>query len=192
MSYMLEGLISLASYNYYGGEIGNILSQAEQMGVFSYLLPFLLIFAIVNGILSITRLFDSNKSISPIISLTVSLMALQFEFVPRFFAEIFPRLGVGLAIILVLILIMGLFSPGKEAWFGYIIFGVGTIILITILVQTAGALGWSAGFWWYDNWARVAFWVGFGVIILAILNINKSSSSAETIFSNFLKNAMRQ
>jgi hypothetical protein len=187
---MLEGLISLASYNYYGGEIGNILSQAEQMGVFSYLLPFLLIFAIVNGILSITRLFDSNKSISPIISLTVSLMALQFEFVPRFFAEIFPRLGVGLAIILVLILIMGLFSPGKEAWFGYIIFGVGTIILITILVQTAGALGWSAGFWWYDNWARVAFWVGFGVIILAILNINKSSSSAETIFSNFLKNAM--
>ncbi len=189
---MLEGLISLASYNYYGGEIGNILSQAEQMGVFSYLLPFLLIFAIVNGILSITGLFDSNKSISPIISLTVSLMALQFEFVPRFFAEIFPRLGVGLAIILVLILIMGLFSPGKEAWFGYIIFGVGTIILITILVQTAGALGWSAGFWWYDNWARVAFWVGFGVIILAILNINKSSSSAETIFSNFLKNAMRQ
>ncbi|MBT96630.1 hypothetical protein CMI49_00835 [Candidatus Pacearchaeota archaeon] len=187
---MLEGLISLASYNYYGGEIGNILSQAEQMGVFSYLLPFLLIFAIVNGILSITGLFDSNKSISPIISLTVSLMALQFEFVPRFFAEIFPRLGVGLAIILVLILIMGLFSPGKEAWFGYIIFGVGTIILITILVQTAGALGWSAGFWWYDNWARVAFWVGFGVIILAILNINKSSSSAETIFSNFLKNAM--
>jgi|TARA_B100001971_G_scaffold194280_1_gene200136 hypothetical protein len=187
---MLEGLISLASYNYYGGEIGNILSQAEQMGVFSYLLPFLLIFAIVNGILSITRLFDSNKSISPIISLTVSLMALQFEFVPRFFAEIFPRLGVGLAIILVLILIMGLFSPGKEAWFGYIIFGVGTIILITILVQTAGALGWSAGFWWYDNWARVAFWVGFGVIILAILNINKSSSLAETIFSNFLKNAM--
>jgi hypothetical protein len=117
-------------------------------------------------------------------------MALQFEFVPRIFAEIFPRLGVGLAIILVLILIMGLFSPGKEAWFGYIIFGVGTIILITILVQTAGALGWSAGFWWYDNWARVAFWVGFGVIILAILNINKSSSSAETIFSNFLKNAM--
>jgi len=187
---MLEGLISLASYNYYGGEIGNILSQAEQMGVFSYLLPFLLIFAIVNGILSITGLFDSNKSISPIISLTVSLMALQFEFVPRFFAEIFPRLGVGLAIILVLILIMGLFSPGKEAWFGYIIFGVGTIILITILVQTAGALGWSAGFWWYDNWARVAFWVGFGVIILAILNINKSSSLAETIFSNFLKNAM--
>jgi len=187
---MLEGLISLASYNYYGGEIGNILSQAEQMGVFSYLLPFLLIFAIVNGILSITKLFDSNKSISPIISLTVSLMALQFEFVPRFFAEIFPRLGVGLAIILVLILIMGLFSPGKEAWFGYIIFGVGTIILITILVQTAGALGWSAGFWWYDNWARVAFWVGFGVIILAILNINKSSSLAETIFSNFLKNAM--
>ena len=184
---MLDGLITLASY---GGEIGNLLSQAEQMGVFSYLLPFLLIFAIISGILSITKLFENNKSISPIISLVVSLMALQFDFVPRFFAEIFPRLGVGLAIILVIVLIMGLFSPGNEAWFAYTIFGVGAIILITILVQTAGALGWSAGFWWYDNWARVAFWVGFVVIILAIINVGKPPSKPVTHFTHLISKAL--
>ena len=87
-----EGLF-LASHGYfggfYGGAIGNLLSVWEQAGVFSYILPFLLIFAVVFGILMQTKMFQQNRTINGIIALTVSLLSLQFAFVPVFFSEIF-------------------------------------------------------------------------------------------------------
>ena len=43
-----------------GGAIGNMLFQWEQAGVFSYVLPFLLIFAVVFGILSKTGVFKEK------------------------------------------------------------------------------------------------------------------------------------
>ena len=50
---MLRGLISLASYDVMkGGALGELFTQWEQIGFFSYLLPLLLIFALVFGILT--------------------------------------------------------------------------------------------------------------------------------------------
>ena len=60
----------------------------------------MLIFALVFGILIKTQIFKDNKAVNGIIALAVAFMALQFDFVPTFFAQIFPRLGIGLAIIL--------------------------------------------------------------------------------------------
>jgi hypothetical protein len=95
--------IFLASYSYFeGGAIGNMLYQWEQAGFFSYVLPFLLIFALIFGILSRLRIFTRkeegkpNNAINAILAFVVALMSLQFDFVPQFFSEVFPRLGVGL------------------------------------------------------------------------------------------------
>ncbi|MHA1988971.1 MAG: hypothetical protein ACW98D_20315, partial [Promethearchaeota archaeon] len=112
---MVEGLMFLASYGYFqGGALGNLLNVWEQAGIFSYAIPFLLIFALVFGILSRMNIFkksnnEPNTMISAIIALAIALMALQFPFVPMFFAELFPALGIGLAIILVVLVISGLF-----------------------------------------------------------------------------------
>ena len=86
---MLRGLI-LASFSFEGGTIGDFLSVWEQAGFFSYLLPFLLIFALVFGILTQIQLFRENKAINAIIALVVGLISLQFPMVPQFFSEIFP------------------------------------------------------------------------------------------------------
>ncbi len=164
---MIKGLM-LASYTYFDGTaIGDMLTQWEQAGFFQYLLPFLLIFALVYGILTQVKLFKENKSINGIIALVVGLMAMQFPMVPQFFAEIFPRLGIGLAVILVLLILMGMFIDPKSGAIGYTLLGVAAIILIIVLVKTAGALGWSSGWWWSDNWPMVA-----GVVfILAVIGI---------------------
>ena len=152
---MLEEVM-LVSYPYYGGgTIGQILSQWEQYGFFSIILPFLLIFALVFGILEKTNVFKDNRSVNGIIALVVGLMSLQFPFVTVFFSEIFWRLGVALSIILVVLIILGIFIP-KKSWVTYALFGIGVIILIVTLVNTAGAVGWYSGYWWYDNWPLVA------------------------------------
>ena len=98
---MLEVFNLLASYGFFrGGDIGNVLAQWQAAGVFSYALPFLLLFALTFGLLVRTGLFttksadgkESGKSINAIIALSVSLMALQFDFVSVFFLKYFQDL----------------------------------------------------------------------------------------------------
>jgi len=162
---MIKSLV-LASYTYFDGTaIGDMFAQWEQAGFFTYLLPFLLIFALVFGILTQIKLFKDSKSINGIIALVVGLLALQFPMVPQFFAEIFPRLGIGLVIILAILILMGMFIDPESGAIGYTLLGVGGVILIIVLIKTAGALGWSAGWWWTDNWPMVA---GVVVILVAL------------------------
>ena len=119
--------------------------------------------------------FEEKKGINGIIAFVVALMSLQVSFVSDFFTEIFPRLGVGLAILLVVMILIGLFIP-KKNWMSYVLLGISGIILVVVLVQTAGEVGWSTGQWWYDNWPLVAGAVFVLVIIAVIVGASKSES----------------
>lgn len=169
---MLEKLVVFVSYSYYGGQIGDFLNELAFAGFFSYVLPFLLIFPLVYIILIKTNLFKSHRGVAGIISLSVALMALQFGFVPEFFSEIFPRVGVALAIILTLILVAGLFIPDAK-FMNWVFLLIGAVILVIILVQSAGNLGWPAAWWWYDNWPLVAGAVFFLIVIATIIGAGK-------------------
>ena len=168
---MLDQILTLQFGAFYGGSIGNLLSYWEQAGFFSYVLPFLLIFALVFGILSKAKFFD-NKAINGILALVVGLLALQFDFVPVFFSAIFPRVGVGLAVILALLILAGLFFDPNNKAVNYGLLGVGVIIFLIVLFQTFEWVWWSPGFWLYDllyNWSGVLSIIIFLVIIGVIV-----------------------
>ena len=107
-------------------------------------------------------------------------MSLQFHIVPMFFSEIFPRVAVGLSIILIIIIFTGLFIDPKKNAFFYILMGIGAVIVVVILIQTAGELGWSSGWWWYNNWPIVAG----AVFILAIIGIIVGASTPSSNSDN--------
>lgn len=176
---MLKEMIVLASYNAFSeGIIGDLLSKWEQIGFFSYLLPFLLIFALVFGILTRVQIFKDNKWVNGIIALAVALMALQFEFVPAFFSQIFPRVGVGLAIILGILIIAGLFMDPDSKWINYILLGVGVLIIGIVLIQSSGELGWASGEWWEQNWQMVVGAVFLLILISVIIGGSKPTEKA--------------
>jgi len=152
---MLDKIFTLQTSGYYGGTFGGILSYMEQAGFFAYILPFLLIFALVFGILTRTQIFKDNKAINAVIALVVGLLSLQFDFVPIFFSEIFPRLGIGLAIILALLILAGLFFDPKNKLINYSLLAVGVIIFLVVLIQTFGWVGWTSGFILYANWPQI-------------------------------------
>ena len=116
-------MVSGIFLQFFGGSGGvgfrDFLVKLEQLGFFDYLLPFLIIFALVFGILTKIKIFEDNKAINAIIALSVGLMALQFGFVSAFFSELFPRLGVGLAVILVIIIFIGLSNSFLKCAFVY-------------------------------------------------------------------------
>ncbi len=174
---MLENLVMLQTYSYYGGgEIGRFIDALSQAGFFSYILPFLLIFALVFGILTRLKLFEQTKAVNAIIALAIGLLALQFDFVPAFFSDIFPRVGIGLGIILVILIIMGLFVP-KATWVPYALFGISALVVIVILIQTGGVFGSDIGYWFYNNWPFLAGLIF--VIVLFAIAVGASSEKKE-------------
>ena len=144
-------------------DIGLALQKLADLGFFDYVLPFLLIFALVFGILSTMRIFRDNKAIPGIIALAVGLMALQFGFVPQFFSEIFPRAGVALAVVLVFIILAGLFIDPERSWINYVLLGIGAFAALTTLYKSSTVLGWYSGYWVGDNL--------FGLIVLLVFII---------------------
>jgi hypothetical protein len=179
---MFEGLVFLQSFVYGGGEqFGNIIDSLAQMGFFSYILPFLLIFALVYGILLKVKIFEKN-AISGIIALAVALMAIQFDAVPIFFSQIFPRLGIGIGIILVLLILIGLFMP-NQAWIGYVLFGVSALIFLVILFQSAGS---SSGVlnWLLNNWPLLVGLI-FVIVVIVLITSGKNKPPQPTASAVF-------
>ncbi|MBL7059265.1 hypothetical protein ISS08_02330 [Candidatus Pacearchaeota archaeon] len=163
---MFENLIALEAYSYFGGgSIGNMLNTWAAAGFFDYILPFLLIFSLIFGILNRINLFGDNKAVNVIVALAVGLMSLQFGIIQRFFAEIFPLLGMALAVILVVLILTGLFGDPDnnfQMWFMWII---GIVMIVIILSQTIGGNGWSTfGYWLSANWGGLLL----GLVIVGL------------------------
>lgn len=150
--------------------VENLLSGWEAYGVFDYVLPFLLIFAIVYGILTTTKSFGENKGVHLIIAIIVGLLALRLDFVQSFFTEVFPRLGVALAVILVFVIMAAVFIP-EEHKLGWSIgfYSLGGVAALLVVFNSFNALNFFGSNWWYD-WGSLM--VGALLIIGVIIAIS--------------------
>lgn len=136
----------------YGFSITQILNDWAASGVFAYVLPFLLVFAVVYGILSKTQIIAdaSNKGVNIVIALAVGALSLVGDFVPRFFQTMIPYLGIGLSILLALIILSGLFITDtdfkkKTQWTIWI---VGLLIFIVVAYNALGDYNFGGAYFW--------------------------------------------
>ena len=146
---------------FFGYSIGDVLNRWADLGVFAYVLPFLMIFALVYGILLKTKILGDNKGVNSTIALAFGLLALQFDYVSGFYASIFPYAGMGLAVLLIAMILLGLMGGGgsdNKIWLG-----IGIIIFLFVLFASLGDTYWLGGIG-YDL-------AGAGPALLAILLI---------------------
>jgi len=163
--------------------IADILSQWQTAGIFDYVLPFLLIFSVVFGILASTNILGKQKGVNVIVSLVIGLLALRLGFVQLFFAQIFPRLGVGIAVILALLIMTGLFINSKEAkYWMWAIAAIAVIIWIIVLVGSFESSGWFglAGGYIGDYAGLIIGAVLLIGVIIAVVASNSTSTSDGT------------
>lgn len=165
---MFESLFVLASYGFFqGGGIGDLFNYWEEMGFFSYVLPFLLIFALVYVTLSSMALFKANKGVSGVIAFCVGLLALQFDVVPLFFSEIFPRVGIALSAMLAVLIILGLFLDPNQKWTNYMLLGMAFVAVLIVLFQQANSTFFYDIFYFFD--AQIFAWLMMGLIVAVII-----------------------
>ena len=166
--------------------IETMLTQWESIGVFDFILPFLLVFAFIFGILSTTNILGTNKGVHITISLVVGLLALRMGYVQDFFREIFPRTGVAIAIILVVVILTAIFIP-KEHLGGWAIgfYSLGGIAAIIVVFNSFSELSFFGCNWW-NEWGAmiIGALLVIGVIIAVSTSGGKSKdrSSKETSF----------
>jgi hypothetical protein len=161
------------------------LNKMNELGVFSYVLPFMIIFAIIFGLLQKTKIFgpeEKAKGINAIIAVGIGLLSLMYDTVPVFFANIFPKFGVGLAVFLVLVISLGFFFINSEGkmdskmnWIGWVI-GIGVVLWALEEFQWFGGFGGgSFGFFLSEYFPAI---VVLGLIIAGIVAVvggNKKS-----------------
>ena len=163
------------------GTFENLILQLENLGFFTYVLPFLVIFSLVFGILSNVKMFKENKGVTAILALSIGLLALWQGIVPQFFAEIFPRMGVALSVLVVALILVGIFVPmaehGKKGWGNYIFLGVGGLGFLIALLKSAEAYSWYSGGWFTENMAMIIVGIILlGAIIAAIASQTRTAT----------------
>ncbi len=154
----------------YVGSIADILQTWADFGVFAYVLPFLIVFAVIFGILNKTRILGENKGVQAAISLAAGLLSLQFDYVPNFFASIFPYAGIGISILLVALILMGLIAGEKDTnWPKYVWFGIGVVVFIAVVLSALTDVDWfgGRGYFWRESWPSVLA----GLILLGLMSL---------------------
>ncbi len=140
----------------YGQDLGMIFQQLEYFGFFDYILPFLLIFAMVYGILDKSHILGKNVGVNLVIAVALGLLALAFGDVSVFFSTIFPKAGIGLSVLLVALILMGIFVPmGDREWGNYVFFGLGIILFLYIVFTSLGEFSFWRGDWLGANWPLI-------------------------------------
>jgi hypothetical protein len=161
---MIEGMISNFAFMQFFS-LYDLYYTWESNGVYDFLLPMLLIFAVVFGILTSTKILGESRGINFIISITLALLAMRLGLITGFFAVIFQGLGVGIAILIVLLILAGLFlgDANLRVWLPTFFWG-GLIIGLIVVISVLNEYAWFGSYWWQENWNSVIVWV----IIIAI------------------------
>lgn len=157
---------------YYGfTQLDAIMQMWAGYGVFSVLLPTIIIFAVVYAILQKSKILGAKHAIDGIVAIAIAIIATgTSDFMPKFFSELFPRVGMGIAILVSIAILFGLFFvadiPGQERLWRVMGGMAAFIIFIVILINTAGGQPLAGGrtFWEANKQVIIA-----GVVIVAII-----------------------
>lgn len=162
----LASLTVLASAGFVSAQtsLGTIMNQWAEWGVFAYVLPFLLIFAFVFGILTKSKILGENNGVNVIVSAAVGGLAIVGDSVPRFFQEIIPNLGMALIVLIAAVILIGLFygeEEGNLKWIKNVLFAIGAVALVIVLFASFSSYNFTGSFYWDEY--------GPGLIALLVL-----------------------
>ena len=147
----------------------DLYAQWETSGVFDFLLPAMLIFATIFGILTSTGVLGGNRGVNFVIAAAAALMAMRLQIVSQFFSLLLPGLGIGVAVLVVILILSGLFihQANWRQWMPTFFWG-GVIIGLIIVISVFNEFAWFGSPWWQQNWTSIV-WIAAIIAVLGPL-----------------------
>jgi len=157
--------------------IVDLLNQAEMQGIFKYVLPFLLVFALIYGILSNMKILGENKGVHVIIAIALGLLSLYNDFLPNFLVSMAPNLAIGLSILLAAIILFGIFMGGdaKLDWIKYVLFGVSALVFIIAMYSSLDDTSFVGSWAWQQYAPAVIVLLIIAGLIAVVVGTGKKS-----------------
>ncbi len=131
-------------------DINSVFGQLQSIGVYDFLLPFLLVFTIIFAILEKTRLMGTDQNQKPktnintILALIIGLIVVVQTPIIQVMNNYLSKMALFIVIILIFLLVLGIFGANVE---GGITGGVtGFFVLVVAILAVLWALSPELGF----------------------------------------------
>lgn len=131
-------------------DINSVFGQLQSIGVYDFLLPFLLVFTIIFAVLEKTKLMGTDQNQKPktnintILALIIGLIVVVQTPIVQLINNYLSKMALFIVIILIFLLVLGIFGANVE---GGITGGVaGFFVLVVAILAVAWALSPELGF----------------------------------------------
>ncbi|MBT7705821.1 hypothetical protein HN747_00055 [archaeon] len=152
--------------------IGDLFVDLEQFGFFDFVLPFLIVFALVFAILEKSKWLGENKAVQAIISVSIGLLSTWGMMLTEVYKVLFPRMGIFLGVILVVLIFVGFFIKGDDADAVKKFAPIGWAAAVIVLLWTLNFFGIWGGYGVGGFWEIITYNLGAIVVIaLTVLAI---------------------
>ncbi len=129
----------------------DFLAQLEGMGLYEYILPFLLVFAITFAILEKVQIFGTDKkNINAVIALILGLLFLRNQYLVFLLQRFLPNVSLAIIVFLMLFLLVGIFTSRvhtgwKDTMLGIAFVGAIIVVLVSLSYDFIGP-GYNSGY----------------------------------------------
>ena len=155
----------------------DLFTSFQGTGFYEFLLPFLLVFAVVFGILQKSKIFGGVEArpINAVVALVLGLLITsQFEVVQTLTSYL-PRMSMFIIVAMMVLIFIALFAGDISKGFG----GWGLVIvaiaaLIVTYYSLAPVIGFDVPFIIQENWTSIII---FAIIIFALVAVIKGGGT---------------
>jgi len=163
--------------------LGTVIDFLRDFGFFDVILPFLLIFTIIFGILEKTRIFGvykigeheyPKKNLNAMVAFTVAFFAIAAKEVVRAIQVSLPQVALGLVFVVSFLMLAGSFLSDKEfsfenrkGWKAFLTF----IMFVSIVLIFLNSLGWLDAIyaWIALNPGEILVPLIFIIVLIAVI-----------------------
>ncbi len=165
----------------------SVFSELQAMGVYDYVLPFLLMFAITFAILEKLKIFGDKSNINLLVSLIMGLVLVSRPDITFMINNFIPKISLFILVILMFLIVFGIFGGRTEGWesYGIIIALVVCIVAVIWALYPGGLYGLP---YWLRPDSRDKAWIVLLItIVVAIAFIKGKGNDSESSLDKFLK-----
>lgn len=166
-------------------DLYSLMAELQAMGVYDYLLPFLLIFTIIFAILEKLMIFGKEHgtekprtNINLVISLILGLLVISQPEITYIINSFLPKVSLFILVALMFLVIAGMFGAKTDGWKGMALPIALVICIIAIIWALSGGTSLNLPYWLRPDSRDRAWIILIATVVVVIAYIGGSGKEA--------------